>query len=351
MCIYEKIHVVYLRIYETQLYQENLQHTRCETADASNNSHWIRNRINQTFVSGCFTPPCTSNSFVSVHVTVSIHFQLSREPVTHTVWNYRCTQTSCWRRVQVDLIVVLHIRFDTLYLYEFKLIWLWCYTSDLTHSIFTQNTGMCRCAKCVWHVLPKPTSYDCRSEMRKRQRIIMSFVQTYHHSLHLGSWIFLFPFHKYQVNIRGLVDVQICGQVSHHCNAMTLAIWRSTWGDKFSNMAIRTRFHPYYVTNFTFEPWVNNLINLYPQPTMSSSCVSHFPWNCILFMIFFSQLHATTRLLTFFLRVPRSSFAWLADCGTTVTLMRRGCFRSFRELIPDLRFYTYVRNTPHGRGP
>ena len=118
-----------------------------EPVDACSNSNWIRNRINQTFVSGCSTPPCTSNSIVSVHVTVPIHFQLSREPVTHTVWNYRCIQTSCWRRVQVDLIVVLHIRFDTLYLYEFKLIWLWCYTSDSTHSVFTQNTGMCRCAK------------------------------------------------------------------------------------------------------------------------------------------------------------------------------------------------------------
>ena len=34
--------------------------------------------------------------------------------------------------------------------------------------------------------------------------------------------------HKYQVTFRELVDVQICDQVSHHCNAMTLAIWRST---------------------------------------------------------------------------------------------------------------------------
>ena len=36
-------------------------------------------------------------------------------------------------------------------------------------------------------------------------------------------------------------------------------------------MTIRTRFHPYYVINYTFESWVNNLmiINLYPQPAMS----------------------------------------------------------------------------------
>ena len=31
--------------------------------------------------------------------------------------------------------------------------------------------------KCVWLVLPRPSNYDCRSEMRKRQRSIMLFVQ------------------------------------------------------------------------------------------------------------------------------------------------------------------------------
>ena len=97
----------------------------------------------------------------------------------------------------------------------------------------------------------------------------------------ITSWKldFLFFITSIKVTIRELVDVQICDQVSLHYNAMTLAIWRSTWGDEFSNMTIRTRFHPYYVTIYTFESWVNNLINLYPQPAMSSSCVSHFPWN------------------------------------------------------------------------
>ena len=118
--------------------------------------------------------------------------------------------------------------------------------------------------------------------MRQRQRIITLFVQDAP-SL-LTSWkldsFSLFFITSIKVTIRELVDVQICDQVSLHCNATTLAIWRSTWGDEFSNMTIRTTFYPYYVTNYTFESWVNNLINLYPQPTMSSSCVSHFPWNC-----------------------------------------------------------------------
>ena len=97
--------------------------------------------------------------------TVSIYFQLSREPVTHTVWNHRCIQTSSFmlKRVQVDLIVVLHIGFDTIYLYEFKLIWLWCYTSDPTHSIFMQNTGMCRCTSPSNNSYSTPPEYDLLS--------------------------------------------------------------------------------------------------------------------------------------------------------------------------------------------
>ena len=166
-------------------------------------------------------------------------------------------------RVQVDLIVVLHIRSDTLYLYsKYGDVSLYQNVSDTS---FPNHPAMIVEAKCA----RGNVSLCCLSK-------------THHHSLHLGSWIFFFLFFitSIKVTIRELVDVQICDQVSHHCNAMTLAIWRSTWGDEFSNMTIRTRFHPYYVTNYTFESWVNNLINLYPQPAMSSSCVSHFPWNC-----------------------------------------------------------------------
>ena len=162
-------------------------------------------------------------------------------------------------RVQVDLIVVLHIKSDTLYLYsKYGDVSLYQNVSDTS---FPNHPAMIVKAKCA----RGNVSLCCLSK-------------THHHSLHLGSWIFFFLFFitSIKVTIRELVDVQICDQVSHHCNAMTLAIWRSTWGDEFSNMTIRTRFHPYYVTNYTFESWVNNLINLYPQPAMSSSCVSHF---------------------------------------------------------------------------
>ena len=140
--------------------------------------------------------------------------------------------------------------------------------------------------KCVWLVLPKPSNYDCRSEMRKRQRIIMSFAQETPSLLtSWNSWklSFLFLFFSSQVSKWpfGNYWTFIFVIKSHTiCNAMTLAIWRSTWADEFSNMTIRTRFHPYCVINYTFESWVNNLINLYPQSAMPSSCVSHFPWNC-----------------------------------------------------------------------
>ena len=65
--------------------------------------------------------------------------------------------------------------------------------------------------------------------MRQRQRIIMLFVQDAP-SL-LTSWKLDFSFFfitSIKVTIRELVDVHICDQVSLHCNAMTLAIWRST---------------------------------------------------------------------------------------------------------------------------
>ena len=160
-------------------------------------------------------------------------------------------------RVQVDLIVVLHIKSDTLHLYS-KYGDVLLYQTCLTRLAQTNQLWL------QWRNVQETTYHY----------VICSDAPSL-----LTSWKFFF--HKYQVTIRELVDVQICDQVSHHCNAMTLAIWRSTWGDEFSNMTIRTRFHPYYVTNCTFESWVNNLINLYPQPAMSSSCVSYFPWNLL----------------------------------------------------------------------
>ena len=154
LCIWKK-HVVYLHIYETQLYAENLQHTRCETADASNNSHWIRNRINQTFESRCFTPPCTSNSFVSVHVTVSIYFSvIQRTCDTHDVE----------LQMHPSFMLKSSLSWFDVSLYQ-----------NVSDTSFPNHPGMIVEAKCA----RGNVSLCCLSK-------------THHHSLHLGSWIFLF---------------------------------------------------------------------------------------------------------------------------------------------------------------
>ena len=81
-------------------------------------------------------------------------------------------------------------------------------------------------------------------------------------------YILRIGFLSIKITIRELVGVQVCDQVSHHCNGIGNLTFNLR-GRVFSNMTIRTKFHPYYITNYTFGSRVNDFIILYPQPAMS----------------------------------------------------------------------------------
>ena len=168
---------------------------------------------------------------------------VSREPVAHTLWNCRCIQqfilnTKSYQSIKHLCLAVsttLHFKFIcvcTRYsINPFSVIQRTCNTHivklqmhpnfmlksssswfdcGVTHQIWhtlslLKIRGCVAVPKCVWHVFPKPSSYDCKSEMRQRQRIIMLFVQDAP-SL-LTSWkldfLFSFFYHKYQSDHSG----------------------------------------------------------------------------------------------------------------------------------------------------
>ena len=78
-------------------------------------------------------------------------------------------------RVQVDLIVVLHIRFDTLCLY-----------AKYGDVSLCQNVSNTSC--------PNHPTMIVEAKCARGNVSLCCLSKTHHHSLHLGSWIFLFLF-------------------------------------------------------------------------------------------------------------------------------------------------------------
>ena len=130
-------------------------------------------------------------------------------------WDNSCM----YQLVSEDTMQCIHVTYHIVYL-KSSSSWFDCgVTHQIWHTISSfKIRGCVAVPKCVWHVFPKSSSYDCRSEMRQRQRIIIMFVQDAP-SL-LASWKVDFSFSFFitsvEVTIRELVDVQVCDQVSHN---------------------------------------------------------------------------------------------------------------------------------------